>query len=78
MDDSLGELFPLLSVESTAAIRSMAYTKHLTEGSHYLFLGTSSGRLFQVRFNCRVKSMQSIVVKREKINSELVVLLYNQ
>ena len=56
----------------------MAYTEHLTEGSHYLFLGTSSGRLFRVRFNCRVKSMQSIVVKREKINSELVVLLYNQ
>ena len=82
MDDSLGELFPLLSVESTAAFRSMAYTEHLTEGSHYLFLGTSSGRLFQVRFNCRVYSGK----KREVVswlyycitnNSKYILLLRN-
>ena len=51
VDNSLDELFPLLSVESSAVIGSMAYTEHLVEGSHYLFLGTRSGRLLQVRCN---------------------------
>ena len=37
---SLDELFPLLSIESQSVFGSMAYTEHLIDGSHYLFLGT--------------------------------------
>ena len=52
VDDSLDELFPLLSLEAPAGFSSMAYTEHLISGSHYLFLGTRGGRLFQVMKSC--------------------------
>jgi len=48
VDNSLDELFPLLSLEAPAGFSSMAYTEYLMNSSHYLFLGTRAGRLFQV------------------------------
>ena len=48
MDESLTEPRPLLSLEVPGTFRSMAYTRHLNDATHYLFLGTSGGRLFQV------------------------------
>ena len=46
MDDSLTELLPLLSLEVPGRFRSMAY--NLIDATHYLFLGTNGGRMFQV------------------------------
>ena len=49
VDDSLTEPLPLLSLEVPGRFRSMAYTWHLKAEAHYLFLGTTGGRLFQVK-----------------------------
>ena len=54
VDDSLTEPRPLLSLKEpgTRFFRSMAYIQHLNTGRHFLFLGTTDGRLFQVK-NCQ-------------------------
>jgi len=48
VDDSLDEPSPLLSLEAPAGFSSMVHTEYLMSSSHYLFLGTRAGRLFQV------------------------------
>ena len=66
VDDSLDELFPLLSLEAPTGFSSMAYTQHLISGLHYLFLGTHGRRLFQVRSN-RMKALQNGIYKSSTV-----------
>ena len=49
VDVGLHKPLTLLSLELPGASRSVVYTEHLSDGSHYLFLGTEGGRLLQVR-----------------------------
>ena len=51
VDDSLTVPLPLLSLESPGRFISMAYTHHLNDAAHYLFLGTNGGRMFQVELS---------------------------
>ena len=49
VDEPLNEPSPLWSDEIQETIISMAYTRHMNTGEHYLFLGTNDGRMFQVK-----------------------------
>ena len=49
VDDPLTEPSPFLSREVQETIISMAYTRHISTGAQYLFLGTNGGRMFQVK-----------------------------
>ena len=49
VDDPLTESLPLLSLEVQETFISMAYTRHISTGAQYLFLGTNGGRMFQVK-----------------------------
>ena len=49
VDEPLNEPSPLWSDELQETIISMAYTRHMNTGEHYLYLGTNDGRMFQVK-----------------------------
>ena len=49
VDEPLTESLPLLSLEVQETFISMAYTRHISTGAQYLFLGTNGGRMFQVK-----------------------------